>query len=135
MLGLNVVWSCLLLGVPLLPFFLMSISCLGKTFSFAAGMHASFFCILGRSLGHVRANVYFTLYLIVLSLSSLALARICFFSAIVGSCTLRSLILLADGLPSLVTETMFSKEVVYSLYIVLFSATFWKVMQYYVKFS
>ena len=42
----------------------------------------------------------------VLSLSSLALARICFFSAIVGSCTLRSLILLADGLPSLVTETI-----------------------------
>ena len=42
----------------------------------------------------------------VLSLSSLALTRICFFSAIVGSCTLRSLILLADGLPSLVTETI-----------------------------
>ena len=42
----------------------------------------------------------------VLPLSSLALARICFFSAIVRSCTLRSLILLANGLPSLVTETI-----------------------------
>ena len=64
------------------------------------------FCIPELSLGHVRANVYFTVYLMCAVSKLLGLSQDLFFSAIVGSCTLKSLILLADGLPSLVTETI-----------------------------
>ena len=65
-------------------------------------------CIFDLSLMVMSGRMYALLCAsCVLSLSSiLALARICCLSAIGGSYTLRRMILLADGLPSLVTETI-----------------------------
>ena len=59
----------------------------------------------GRFWGHARANVYFTVYTMCAVTKLFGLSQDRFFPAIVGSCTL-SLILLADGMPSLMTETI-----------------------------
>ena len=48
--------------------------------------------------------LYLSVYLMYAVYKLIGLSQDLFFSAIVGSCTLRSLILLADGMPSLVTE-------------------------------
>ena len=65
-------------GVPLLPFFLWSISCLGKTFSFAGDMHASFLNPQAVSWS-CQANVYFTVYIMCVVSTLLGLNQDLFF--------------------------------------------------------